>query len=199
MVPSNWPKDLVYSPESRSKHISCTLLKQMLFSLINKEKILTAVDDCIGNKKVYPDVEIRSLQDKSHPLSYKKGEMQRGLFASKQIEANTFLGEYVGDMALISSIEEMQPRDSAYYFLVDLMDDLKCIVDPKVCANELAMVNDYRGIAHDPNCKPTFVTYENQAHFGFYTTRVIPIETEILVDYGELYWSLDHRKPIEEL
>ncbi len=173
----------------------------MLFSLIDSQKKYASVADCIANKKVHSDVEIRVLKDASHPLSYEKRsnlELERGLFASKKIKKDTFLGEYVGEIELISSIKEMKPRDSEYYFLVDIMENLKCIIDPKICANELAMVNDYRGIAESPNCKPTFVTHNNQAHFGFCVIQEIPEGAEILVDYGELYWSLDHRKPIKE-
>jgi len=63
------------------------------------------------------------------------------------------------------------------------------VIDSQYGANELALVNDYRGIAESPNVTPLFVKYKGAHYFSYITNKQILGNEELLVDYGTEFWS----------
>ena len=181
-VPENWPDEIEYSSESLALEVHPLILRSML--AVEEE----GFSDLIEEKRVHSGVEIRFL-GKEHPIGATKTSFQRaqrGLFATQNLEEGTDLGEYSGEMKIMSVGWE-QPSLKSHYYWVVRWRDLYYVVDAMRYGNELAMVNDFRGIGKKPNVQGKMIVHRGHCYFGYGTITPIKKGEEILVDYGEAF------------
>ena len=69
------------------------------------------------------------------------------------------------------------------------MEHLYYVVDAMKWGNELAMVNDFRGIAKEPNVTGKMIVHRGHWYFGYGTIKPVKKGEEILADYGHAYWQ----------
>ncbi len=175
MLPENWSDEFTYSPTS----IHLGFAAHVLFS----EEELAKESACIEEKRVHPHIKIRLL-DAGHPIAG-----QRGVFALKKIDAWAQLGEYVGEVFIGAGVPEMFPRKDVHCWFAE-RNGISVQVSSNRFANELAFINDYRGIADAPNVGLQWIIHKGFYHFGYVTLREIQQGEELLVDYGQKWASI---------
>jgi hypothetical protein len=196
MAPKYWPKGFVYATESVSPEMNLSLMRMFLGA--EDSQIVSWV---IENKTVCPHMKILPLtkarfKNCSHPLIGKRspsGHLQRGVFATQMIPKGTELGEYVGEVYLIdeekyseSIFAKVKPSEYAFRLKIG---SYYWIVEPKKIANELAFINDYRGIAPEPNIKSGWIIHRGLKYLAYVTIKDIAPDQELLTNYGETYWK----------
>ncbi len=199
MEPPNWLKDFIYSKEIISQEIGLTFLRSLLST--GSPEDLDKISPFIETRTVHPALKIEKItknincsEGKPHPLISAKtlrGHKQRGIFAESFIPKGTELGEYVGEVFLRNieaDISDILSFCSEYTWQVKVKDFM-LITDPKKWANELAFINDYRGIKESPNVASGLIIHRGAFHFGYITIADIEAKEELLVDYGERYWK----------
>jgi SET domain-containing protein len=202
MVPQHWPKGFVYATESVSPEMNLSLLRMFLGAAEDFEKISWVIE----NKTVYPHMQILPLsksrfKNSSHPLIDKRarrGYVQRGVFATQMIPKGTELGEYVGEMYLVDREQYAESifaktKLSEFAFRLTIGTHY-WITEPKNMANELAMINDYRGIAPEPNVRSELIAHRGLRYLAYVTIKDIPVHGELLTSYGETYWDIHRTK-----
>ena len=167
--PKNWPKGFPFFSTSYAENIPVKDLRLLLFPPLECSYLR-----CIAEKRVHRSLEIKVL-GKDHPL-----ESQRGLFATDYIPVNSVLGEYVGELTFYP--EEQKVSLSSYGWKV-IHPHYMFTVDAAKGGNELAFVNDFRGIENKPNVIPKLLAHGNLHYFCFVAARQIVPNEEILVDY----------------
>jgi predicted RNA-binding Zn-ribbon protein involved in translation (DUF1610 family) len=131
-------------------------------------------------------VRVEHIVLRNHPAYESRGRA-KGLFAVRDIPAGTYLGCYAGEVvARDTEVEGLS------YHCIDPYDDCSYFVDARIVRNELAYINDFRGIQAAPSCK--FNTEARPIMGDYYTAccvtlRDIAAGEELLVDYGESYWE----------
>ena len=186
MPPKNWPKNFTYSSSYVPKELHPFILKALLFN----EKEKKSFQSLIEKKKIHSNIEIRKIK-KPHFLFSKKtpkGDIQRGVFATKKILKNTFLGEYVGQIH-IYPLSFKRTFSGEYAWRIVFKKTHYLVIDSQNIANEFAFVNDYRKIAATPNTIGKMVFHLGFLFFGYQTIRDINKNEELLVDYGKFYWK----------
>jgi hypothetical protein len=187
MLPKHWPKRLLYARECVSSEIHMTLLRSYLYTG-NPEDIYKC-SWVIENTCVHPHLEIKKLLS-PHPLSHQKtkqGYANYGVFATQPIEPGVELGEYVGELILKSRQDLVQSQHlnitySEYSWSI-LLDHLLLTIDCHRIGNELAFINDYRGLCPKPNVHMQPIIHKGMKYYGYVTICCIKQGEEILVDY----------------
>lgn len=200
MFPRNWPNAFFYSPESIASEISIHLLRACYLSC--PRDLQNRIEPLLDLQQVHPHIEIRKItahlkykNHSAHPLAGRRtklGYIERGIFASHHIPKDTVLGEYVGEMFVIStneSFNEYLLRPISQYLWWLNFSRISIVIDAKNLANELVFTNDYRGIKDFPNTKARWIAHRGIYYFCYVTTCDVPGDEEILVDYGEEFWK----------
>jgi hypothetical protein len=196
MTPKFWPKRLNYARKSVSVEIAHVVLQHCLRSGNSEDFYQTSrviEENCVHPhlqiKKITSDLKIDGLR--SHPLAHKKtlmGHLNYGLFATEKIKIDTEIGEYVGEISIVNPHECMtvspMNRFSEYVWVVKA-NNLFFKIDAQNIANELALVNDYRGLRSFPNVKMSAIIHKGFYYFGYVASLDIQKGEELLVDYGE--------------
>lgn len=176
------PPGFTYSPVSVSRTIHPFFLRQFLTS--NRPEDFDKCSWLLEQQRAHPDMEIRKLES-PHPMhgSY-------GVFATGKIAAGEEIGEYVGELQLMSKDLFLQSKieRSDYCWQHEIKGQI-LLIDAKKVANELAFINDYRGVSESPNVKPAWILHKGVFHFCYEAVREILPEEEVLVDYGSDYWK----------
>jgi len=197
MTPKFWPKGFVYAAESVAPEMNISLMRMFLGAAEDIERISWVIE----NKTVYPHMQILPLtknrfKNSSHPLMDKRargGYMQRGVFATQMIPKGTELGEYVGEMYLIDRDNYpdsifAKTKLSEFAFRLTIGTHY-WITEPKKIANELALINDYRGIEPEPNIRPELIAHRGFYYLAYVTIKDIAANHELLTNYGNGYWK----------
>ena len=195
MLPINWPAHFEYSPISISVDISANLLRHLLSSddLASQTKIVS----CIEKQRVHPHLRIQKITKNlryrgpmPHPLSDLEifpGHGQHGVFAKCKIPKGAELGEYVGMISFgCKNFEPFQSFKGVHCWRVEFGVVVLNICSEHI-ANELAFINDYRGLGDAPNVRSAWILHRGGYYFGYETTRVIEPMEELLADYGKLW------------
>jgi hypothetical protein len=190
LQPKNWPEKHHYSPESIGKETHIVLLRLALLSE-DSDSILP----CIEEKRAHPDLVIRKIDSQlsycgatPHPLAGlkdTKGREHYGLFAARSIPKGSALGEFVGEVTLLSRADAERQQKLAYNFIIPLENQSFWCIDSDTIANEMMYVNDYRGLKDEPNTHLTRMAHRGIFYFVYATLREIEPNEEILVYYGE--------------
>jgi len=202
MAPQHWPKAFIYATESVSPEMNISLLRMFLGAAEDFEKVSWVIE----NKTVYPHMQIlplskRRFKNSSHPLMDKRsrrGYVQRGVFATQMIPKGTELGEYVGEMYLVDREKYAESifakiKLSEFAFRLTIGTHY-WITEPKNIANELAMINDYRGISPEPNIRSELISHRGLHYLAYVTIKDIPVGGELLTSYGKTYWDIHRTK-----
>lgn len=196
MAPRHWPRNFFYSSESVSQEVHIDLIRLLLSSKNNAA--LEHIEEVLESKRVHPHIQILPIDTrrfKDHPLlgkNTKQGHVPRGVFAKESISLGVVLGEYVGEIRLFTQgenpLELFKGLDVSEYAWVANIQEYFYYVEPRLYANELAFVNDYRGIRSSPNVTTEWVIHRGRYYFCYSTTDEINTGEELVVDYGEEYW-----------
>lgn len=179
-----WPKRFVYMNRSFSSELHPELLSAYLAT--DKKGVSPLIDSAA----VHPLLELRKLNP-PHPLAKIKtsyGDPQYGIFSTGHIPKGAELGEYVGDIRLTSASFAPPTQVSDYCWVVKLQDYF-LVTESCHYANELAFVNDYRGIQKAPNVDGKMLPHRGRLYFVYTTLREILPGEELLIDYGAGYWK----------
>jgi hypothetical protein len=170
---------------------------------IEKPSDFSKYSRVIGEKCVHPDLQIQKITgslkfngDVPHPLYAQKtleGHSNYGIFATKKITAGTEIGEYVGEVYL-RNIDE--PKEiifdripfSEYAWIIQI-NKVFLIINAKNIANELALINDYRGIRPKPNVEMQLIIHEGAYYSAYVSICDIQEGEELVVDYGDRFWD----------
>ena len=118
---------------------------------------------------------------------------QRGLFAKKQIPADSALGAYVGDMYAMD--DYMKHQDCSAKDLMQFTAKSSCtlIIAPKSDDMIFRFINDSKISATDANtndlnveCKQTSI--KKVPCVILYTTKMIKKHHQLFMPYGNNYW-----------
>jgi hypothetical protein len=182
--PGLWPEQFLYITESFSAHLHPMILKNLLCAVgVDEESIIPLLDKAT----IHPHITLKPLSS-PHPLAG-----QWGLFASDFIDVDSDLGEYVGELHLIDACWPLNPVDYDFAWTLK-MENFFFIIDAKKWANQLAFVNDFRGLSKQPNVAPKWVVHRGSYHLIFRTVAPIEKGEELLIDYGADYWRAPHRQ-----
>ncbi len=123
---------------------------------------------------VYPEFSIRFINE---IIGY-------GVFAEKEILANTYIGEYTGDLRKRTFWEDKKNKYLFEYYLGELMTS-KYLIDAQERGNHTRFINhsDY------PNVEPIAVIAEGILRIIFFSKRKIAPGEQLCYDYGEGYWN----------
>lgn len=197
MLPKYWPEGFIYSRESETPGMNPQFFRKLLSSQSpdDSERISTVIEE----KRVHPDIEIKIISkdmvlDKTHPLAdvkSQKGHIHRGIFATKDIPKGVDLGEYVGEAYLMSmgefiEVGEQKHSLSEYAWRI-VRKDYLYFVDGKRIANELAFINDYKGLQSRPNVIAHWIVHRGLCYFGYSTSCDVRAGDELLADYANDY------------
>jgi hypothetical protein len=199
-IPKHWPKGFSYAKESTIHQLHPSLRPIYLFS--ENPDDAHRISHVVENKCVHPDIEIlpitkdlKYLGPNPHPLvdcKTKRNHIQRGVFATKKIPSGTELGEYVGEMHFHSSKKSLEEailkQNPSEYSWIAKKRDFFVLIDSKTLANELAFINDFRGLKPSSNVKAEWIVHRGSFYYGYITTCDIEPGEELLTDYGEEYW-----------
>ena len=179
-TPKNWPSGFRYSPVSIHLGISANMFRNLLSSPLPESKHRIA--DCIERQNVHPHLEIRKISDISHPLAG-----QHGVFSTAQIANGTELGEYVGEIFFGQESYEEPRCFKGVHCWRAIFGPFTLNISSERIANELAFINDYRGLQKHPNVRAKWILHRGFYYFGFETARQIEPMEELLVDYGKTW------------
>ena len=182
MQPEYWPEEFIYTKAAFSEDLHPT--HSIYF--LREEKDPAIIHPLIEQETVHPHLEIRPIMDKTHPL-FSSTHPQRGLFARKEIQGDTDLGSYAGRITEESDWK-LEEGNYAYTLIIPL-HHYYYIVDGKKWANEMVFINDYRGLAGEPNVRVSTTVHRGCYYPMFSTVRTILPDEELLWDYGKSYWE----------
>lgn len=187
MQPLNWPSHFIYTRSAFSSELHPALLSHFLST--GNQKDLVCIHPLLEEERVHSALVIKELPDQ-HPLGSLRDAWecrQRGLFATASLSAGVDLGEYAGEMRLLDAAWGLE-RKEQHYALVMPLGNYRFIIDAKKWANELAFVNDYRGIAQAANVVGATAVHRGCYRPIFRTLSPIAPGEELLLDYGSGYW-----------
>ena len=124
-------------------------------------------------------------------LAFISDQVGWGVFAQKDLPAGTLVGEYTG---IIREAQDCEPvRDDKGHFLSDyawnypdeLPDGTEFEIDARDEGNELRFVNH----SFEPNVGVDHTLVDGIFVTFFKALTNIPAGTQLLIDYGEEYWS----------
>lgn len=194
VAPKNWPEGFVYAKRCVSSQLHPSLLEE--FITTGRAEDSEVVSPLIERGAIHEGVSLMKITPKmNHPLSHARygKRAHYGLFATQGIDCGVELGEYVGELQVMAANRKHNLKDFDHAWTRELGPFL-FVLNAKRVANELAFVNDYRGLAREPNVKPKWVVHRGQYHLVFETSQRVRSKDELLIDYGEGYWQAASRR-----
>ena len=187
MQPKNWPEGFVYTRQRFSRDIHPFFLSRLFLS--EKPEDIQKKSSLVEQNRVHPYLEIQILKE-PHPLALQKNHgkshLQRGVFATEDLLDKIALGVYAGELFFQDTM--VLKKDVSMYLWDFSVLGNHFLIDASRYANELAFVNDFRGIANQPNVSHTLLCHEGVFYFGYQTIARVNKGEELLIDYGEKYW-----------
>ncbi len=166
-------------------------LDKSIYYRSNKEEF-QALD-----RKYYADIENSFLA----PIYLKKidDHVGFGVFAEKSIKKNTFIGEYAGvvQASLEDSGRELSKggyeSDFSWYYLDEIKDSPCLEINGRLEGNEMRFVNH----SHTPNLEVEHTLHKGQWVLFFKAKKDIRIDEQLLISYGDEYWSESCRELLD--
>ena len=196
LAPKNWPEGFVYARRCRSSQLHPSLLEEFIKTGCEEDCEITS--QVIEKGLIHPSLSLVKITHRmNHPLSYSKyGKRSHyGVFASSMIDQEVELGEYVGELQVLAANWKHSLKDFDHAWTLE-QGPFLFVLNAKKVANELAFMNDYRGLADKPNAKPKWVVHQGLYHLVFETITAVNASEELLIDYGEGYWQAASRKAL---
>lgn len=134
--------------------------------------------------------------DRPPPTEPAGGEESRGLFARCALPIGTWIGDFTG------VVKPQMSGDESRYLLEVFCDPstgIRLDVDAQRYGNETRFINDYKGVAAEPNVAFNVyrVPWTGELAIALVTTSAIRCGSEILADYGTSFWRDNDWKPAE--
>lgn len=201
-APEHWPDELCFSPKRVSFAIHPVLFEEMLFT--GKESDRMVIHPLIERGAIHPHVKLEKITHElhyrgphPHPLSgipY-AGRAQYGVFATEEIAPGVDLGEYVGELEVMSMVPEEECFKQDFNWLLKNGSFVYEIIANR-WANEVVFVNDYRGLKEEPNVSAEMVVHRGLYYLVYRTVRPVEKGDELLTNYGEDYWNTSVRSSL---
>ncbi len=110
-----------------------------------------------------------------------------GVFATKNIAKDDFIGVYSGQLRLMRGLHDKIPEDVdyAWYYPITMVTGDRLLIDGKFKGNELRFIN------HDqrPNTKCIDVLIDGKFYMCYIATKNIAKDTQLTISYGDGYWD----------
>ncbi|WGK70070.1 SET domain-containing protein-lysine N-methyltransferase [Candidatus Haliotispira prima] len=122
------------------------------------------------------------------------GEIRYGLITLVDLEKNDFIGQYTGVVQVSDgglAYENGQGYSSDYAW--DYPDYPEDWPDIEISAENAGNALRYANHSFDPNCRVEHTLLDGVWVLFFLADRDIPAGTQLLVNYGEDYWTNDMR------
>ena len=195
--PDNWPSDVQYTPfllwEStthamlRLRTVACRPLAAVRILKVPPSHpasvAAAAARHTEDTQAAGSGADGGSVED----ASCGDGEA-RGLFARCAIPSGTWIGDFTG------LVKAQRVGDASRYLLEVFHEPnlgIKLDVDAAHFGNETRFINDYTGLAKEPNV--SFTVYRNswtgELAVGVITLDSIRCAEELLADYGHAFWN----------
>lgn len=200
--PANWPQEINFTPRRVSFAVHSVLFEEMLST--GQEEDREVIHPLIEAGGIHPHVKLEQITPElsylgphPHPLSDTLycGRPHYGVFATQEIEAGTDLGEYVGELQVMSSVEEELCKVHDYNWLLK-SGPFVYEVRASKWANEIVFVNDYRGLGAEANVSAEIVVHRGCYYLVYRTMKVVQEGEEVLINYGEDYWHVEARQAL---
>lgn len=195
-APKDWPEGFVYARQCCASQLHPAILNEFLKT--GREEDCLVTSPIIERGLLHPHISLVKITPRmNHPLSHSMYEKRPhyGLFASAPIGQGVELGEYVGELQLLAANWKHNLKDFDHAWTLERGPFL-FVLNAKKIANELAFMNDYRGIGKEPNVKPKWVVHQGCYHLMFETILPVKAKEELLIDYGEGYWRAASRRAL---
>lgn len=126
-------------------------------------------------------------------LKFISSKIGYGIFATKPIQRDQFIGVYAGEVREIrwDDATFKEDLDYAWMYPVDAKNGKKTVVDAKYRGNELRFINH----ANNPNTRRIDVMVDGIFYACYIATRYIPQDTQLTVSYGDSYWTTRRINP----
>ena len=196
IAPKNWPEGFVYARKCVSTQLHPSLLEE--FIKTGREEDREVTSPLIERGLIHSHISlVKITHSMKHPLSHSTygKRAHYGLFASAAIDSEVELGEYVGELQVMAANWKHNFKDFDHAWTLE-QGPFLFVLNAKKVANELAFVNDYRGLGKEPNVKPKWVVHRGQYHLVFETIKRVHAKEELLIDYGEGYWKASSRSSL---
>ena len=194
LAPKNWPDGFVYARRCLSSQLHPCLLEE--FIKTGREEDGEVISPLIERGLIHSHISLVKITPcMKHPLSHSTygKRAHYGVFASAAIDLGVELGEYVGELQVLSANWKHSFKDFDHAWTLEHGPFL-FVLNAKKVANELAFLNDYRGLGKEPNVKPKWVVHRGRYHLVFETIKRVRAMEELLIDYGEGYWKAASRQ-----
>ncbi len=200
--PPNWPEELIFTPHCVSYDIHRTFFDEILFT--GREADRQIISELIEKGEIHSHLKVERITPElhyrgvsPHPLSQSSyvSRPQCGLFATEDIAEGIDVGEYVGQLQVMSDTGVLNSKEVEYTWLLK-NGPFVFEVNSKKWASEIALVNDYRGLAPRPNVTCGVCIHRGRYHLVYRSIKPILRGEEVLVNYGEGYWSSESRRSL---
>lgn len=114
-----------------------------------------------------------------------------GVFADAPLETGAFIGEYAGvvqpesDLSGTALASDGYESDYSWYYLDEIDGAPSLEINGRLAGNEMRFVNH----GEEPNLVVEHTLFEGQWIIFFVAGRDIEKDEQLLIDYGEAYWS----------
>eukprot|EP00960_Hanusia_phi_P019187 566166-Hanusia_phi.AAC.1 len=181
------------------------------YGLEDISTILKQVRTC-SMGMVNPKICVKEIKDPEHPALKSERSPNKsvfGLFAKEDIAPLDVLGEYAGEVMIEDKPRQdlaKLAREANYDFNLEGVHDQDCPLPPlyitgRSNGNELIYANDYRDVAQEANARALACWINGEGREERRRGEVcdaIPKGQEILVDYGDSFWSTRAQAEEEE-
>ncbi|KAH9827581.1 SET (Su(var)3-9, Enhancer-of-zeste, Trithorax) domain [Teratosphaeria destructans] len=203
-LPRNWPEHVTYLTDHTYSN-AITPEQRSGLSRTRTDEMATWSRITPAQLKAFRDVvEIKFISDDKHPA---KG--QRGLFAAKHLEPDSFLCLYLGHVHT-NAMSDSDPKSD---YDLNLDGELGLSIDAGRSGNEARCCNDYRGITERPNaefrdcfvqvpCSKRSSGWKWERRVGIFVLSAgnagkrkkgIAAGQEVLISYGKGFWEARKR------
>jgi hypothetical protein len=173
------------------KDVGLTYCSYSIFDDKDKEEIDNNATKNKSPNKKYAKHLCYGPQSINHPLpklhiKYISKEIGFGLFTDQNFKKHDYIGEFCGTIT-------SNPDPSSEHYNYSYIDDSDIVIAPRKIGNELQFAN--HSVTANVKWKH-IIGHDGYEHVIFIATRQIVKGEQILVDYGENYWTDSDRKLI---
>ena len=129
----------------------------------------------------------RTILEQQYYIRYSDDKRGFGIFAAYDLTPGIVLDEYLGE---IVDSDLLESTDYMWDYPLELESE-NAIIALTFGMNSLHRGNAMRFVNHSkyPNSKALYIPFNNSWHIFYFVTKFIPQDTQIFVNYGDVYWK----------
>lgn len=191
-TPDNWPADVHYTPFLLWESTTHAMLRLRTVQCrpmpaVRILKVPPSHPACLAATSATP----ASSDASDTSAASAPAEAARGLFARCAIPSGTWIGDFTG------LVKPQRAVDSSRYLLEVFSDPalgVRFDVDAQLFGNETRFINDFTGLADEPNVQFTVYrhAWTGELAVACLTLDSIKCGAELLADYGLAFWNAEH-------